>query len=123
MTAMEFFKMSKSLKIYPTIVPLDVLKKVVLKHQEFWGNILTPDQDQQNGDFTFNDFVKAFRIISKIGYENVNLKEGAKFVLLSQYLQKSTGSSYGKAQPKELNQNDAKSVRSQVTSSALKLLN
>jgi hypothetical protein len=41
LSAMDFFKMSKALKIYPAIVSLDILKKIVLKHQEFWSSFPT----------------------------------------------------------------------------------
>ena len=33
--------MSKALKIYPAIVSLDILKKIVLKHPEFWSSFPT----------------------------------------------------------------------------------
>jgi hypothetical protein len=37
LSAIDFFKLSKMLKIYPSIVSLDVLKKVVTKSAEYWG--------------------------------------------------------------------------------------
>ena len=58
-------------------------------------------QAKKHPDFQFNDFVKAFRvsaptlltlylqIIARIGYKDVNLKEHAKFILLTQFLMKS----------------------------------
>jgi len=35
-SAIDFFKMCKALKVYPVVVTFETLKKVVLKNPEFW---------------------------------------------------------------------------------------
>ena len=65
---------------------------MVLKSPEYWGHETTIDiesEDTKKGNFHFHDFVNAFRIISRLGYKDVNLKDSAKFTLLTQYLLKS----------------------------------
>ena len=54
--------MSKTLKLYPTVVPLDTLKKVVMKSPEFWQQVTSTFEEGK--DFNFNDFVKAVRVSS-----------------------------------------------------------
>jgi hypothetical protein len=63
---MDFFKLSKVLKIYPTIVKLETLKKVVMKSPEYWKesnqdiHALKMGPTPQDGNFNFEDFVHAF---------------------------------------------------------------
>ena len=35
-TAIEFFKLCKSCKVYPVVIAFDDLKKIVLKHKDVW---------------------------------------------------------------------------------------
>ena len=60
---MDFFKMAKTLKLYPTVVPLDTLKKVVLKSPEYWQQVGSAASEEAK-DFNFSDFVKAIRVSS-----------------------------------------------------------
>jgi len=41
-----------------------------------------------NTAFEFDDFVKAFKILARIGYKDVNETDSNKFLLISQYLRK-----------------------------------
>ena len=36
-TAIEFFKLCKSCKVYPVVIAFDDLKKIVLKHKDVWS--------------------------------------------------------------------------------------
>jgi hypothetical protein len=60
---MDFFKMAKTLKLYPTVVPLDTLKKVVMKSPEYWQQIAS-GVSEEGKDFNFTDFCKAIRVSS-----------------------------------------------------------
>lgn len=69
-SAIEFFKLCKLLKIYPVVISFEDLKKIVLKNKEFWSihrpggpqdDIPEPSQDNS---FPFNEFVNAFRVSS-----------------------------------------------------------
>lgn len=72
-----------------------MLKKIVTKNAEYWGEDTNFEAGSPNrvekpkGNFHFHDFVNAFRILSRLGYKDVNLKDSAKFTLLTQYLTKS----------------------------------
>jgi len=56
--------MAKTLKLYPTVVPLDTLKKVVMKSPEYWQQIGASGISEEGKDFNFSDFVKAIRVSS-----------------------------------------------------------
>ena len=63
LSAIDFFKMAKVLKIYPTVVPLETLKRVVMKSPDFWNPQATTSPSLEEGkDFHFNEFVKAIRV-------------------------------------------------------------
>ena len=71
---------------FKVIIQFDFLKKIVLKSPEYWyptnrsgglsahSNIAgsTSVSEIVSTVFTFKDFFKAFKIISKIGYRNVD---------------------------------------------------
>jgi hypothetical protein len=85
-SAIEFFKLCKLCKIYPTVITFEDLKKIVLKNREFWllhqkyeamgsaqqrisgdGEVELPEPSPDNS-FPFDEFVNAFRIVGRIGY-------------------------------------------------------
>ena len=82
-SAIEFFKLCKLCKIYPTVITFEDLKKIVLKNRDFWllhqkyesfgsaqqrvgtdGSIELPEPSPDNS-FPFEEFVNAFRVSKK----------------------------------------------------------
>ena len=49
--------------------------------------------------FTFKDFFKAFKIVAKIGYRNVDESNANKFHMLTQFLKKQLENYLAKNQP------------------------
>ncbi len=106
MSAIDFVKMCKQLKVYPVVIPFDILKKVVLKAPEYWHtpgkgglslNQLTSTNAVGGGAgmseivstvFPFKDFFKAFKIIAKFGFKNQEDSNVVKFNKMTQFLQK-----------------------------------
>lgn len=93
-SAIEFFKLCKLCKVYPVVISFEDLKKIVLKNKEFWSNhfrggaqeeIQEPSQDNS---FPFNEFVNAFRIIGRIGYQSTGESDSKMFQMVTQYLYK-----------------------------------
>jgi len=69
MTAPEFKEMCKQLKVFPVVVTEETADKVTV----FCANKRTPNGDssqqgKDNGCFEFGDFIRAFKILSRIGY-------------------------------------------------------
>lgn len=65
-SAIDFFKLCKLLKVYPTVVSLENVKSVVLQNPEFWaekGHSSKKDEKTKNdNNFEFGDFVRAFKV-------------------------------------------------------------
>jgi len=92
------------------IIPFDFLKKVILKTPEFWqksgsnkggvglsahlagsyssGAAAGGMSEIVSTVFSFKDFFKAFKIIAKLGYRNLDDTTQAKFNRLTSQLQK-----------------------------------
>lgn len=87
-SAIEFFKLCKLCKIYPTVITFEDLKKIVLKNREFWllhqkyeamgsaqqrisgdGEVELPEPSPDNS-FPFDEFVNAFRVSRFINLVN-----------------------------------------------------
>jgi hypothetical protein len=97
MSAIDFVKMCKQLKVYPLIIQFDILKKVIVKAPEYWhtpgkgGLSLGHLSSTTNGGggsgmsemvttvFPFKDFFKAFKIIAKHSGKNTEDTNAVKF--------------------------------------------
>lgn len=79
--------MCKLLKVYPVVVSFETTKKVVLKTPEYW--VSSKESSEGGSSFVFADFIRAFKILSRIGYKDVNETDESKFNMMSQYLRKS----------------------------------
>ncbi|TNV81851.1 hypothetical protein FGO68_gene4129 [Halteria grandinella] len=105
MTAIDFVKMCKQLKVYPLIIQFDILKKVIVKAPEYWhtpgkgGLSLGHLTSTSNGGgagmsemvttvFPFKDFFKAFKIIARHSGKNTEDSNTVKFNKVTQFLQK-----------------------------------
>ena len=79
-SAIEFVKLCKLLKIYPVIIQFEYLKKIILKAPEYWQSSsksggLSAHTSHSNAAggvseivstiFSFKDFFKAFKVRSK----------------------------------------------------------
>jgi hypothetical protein len=76
LSAIEFVKLCKLLKVYPVIIQFDFLKKIILKAPEYWhsssksGGLSAHTTHSNVGGvseivstiFTFKDFFKAFKV-------------------------------------------------------------
>jgi hypothetical protein len=84
------------------IIQFDYLKKIILKAPEYWhtssksGGLSAHTNLTSAGGvtemvstvFSFKDFFKAFKIISKIGYRNVDESSANKLNMLTSFLKK-----------------------------------
>ena len=77
LSAIEFVKLCKLLKVYPVIIQFDYLKKIILKAPEYWNSNNNGSATSKSGSsvhnvggvseivstvFTFKDFFKAFKV-------------------------------------------------------------
>ena len=78
LSAIEFVKLCKLLKVYPVIIQFDFLKKIILKAPEYWHSNNNGSATSKSGTssvhhvggvteivstiFTFKDFFKAFKV-------------------------------------------------------------
>jgi hypothetical protein len=107
MSAIDFVKLCKQLKVYPVVIPFDILKKVIVKAPEYWhtpgkgglsishlsnggvGQSSAGMSEMVTTVFPFKDFFKAFKIIAKHGFKNnTDDTSATKFTKLTQFLQK-----------------------------------
>lgn len=99
MTAIDFVKMCKQLKVYPLLIQFDILKKVIVKAPEYWhtpgkgglslGHLSTTStgmSEMVTTVFPFKDFFKAFKIIAKHSGKNTEDSNGVKFIKVTQFL-------------------------------------
>lgn len=116
MSAIDFVKMCKQLKVYPVLIQFDILKKVIVKAPEYWhtpgkgglslGHLSSTSaggagmSEMVTTVFPFKDFFKAFKIIAKHsgGKSAVTQEESnsAKFSKTTQFLQKQLDSLFKK---------------------------
>lgn len=105
MSAIDFVKMCKQLKVYPVVIPFDILKKVIVKAPEYWhtpgkgglslGHLTSSSASGPSGSgtagmsemvttvFPFKDFFKAFKIIARHGFKNLDDTNTVKFTKLT----------------------------------------
>ncbi|CDW72130.1 UNKNOWN [Stylonychia lemnae] len=113
--ATEFVGVGKLLKIHPVIITFDQFKKVLLRSPEYWNS--KKDMKYINNEvisatFSPSDFLRAFKIIAKVGYKHIEDTNQNKFIMLTNYLKKQLNS-FANKREKLANdlQSDARSVK------------
>lgn len=68
-------------------MPLDTVRKILLKTPELWANMQkSASTRDHNKQFNFADFLKALKVLSRLGYKETKESDDMKFNLLCQYL-------------------------------------